>query len=82
MQTLQKVSGVGNGPTPGTSTFQSDVLIDSKVHYIMVDNIPQNHLSPSPDYIFDNLIGEIDISPSTWGSANKLIVVYSQCQCN
>ncbi len=81
MTTLQKVCGLPSGPVAGQTKYQNDLLVNAILHFIILDNTPQNGLSPSPDYKFDTIAGEIDISPNTFGMGNKIIFVYSK-SCN
>lgn len=81
MQTLQKVAGNPNCPVPGQSTYQNDLLTNSIVHFMIMDNVPQSLLSPNPDFLFTSVTGEVDISPNTFQLGTKMILLYSKCEC-
>lgn len=81
MRTLQKVAGNPNAPVPGLSNYQNDVLKGSVLHYVIIDNVPQNELAPTPDYTFNSTLGVFDFAPNTFQLGTKIIFVYSNCQC-
>lgn len=82
MMTLQKVCGAGGtSPIAGLNIYQNDILINSMVHFLIVDNIPENSLSPSPDFTFDQLSGTITRT-NQWLVGVKAIIVYSKCNSN
>lgn len=81
MTTLQKVAGNVNAPVPSSTSYQNDLLINSILHYVIIDNIPQNGLQPTPDYTFDIVTGTFDFTPNTFQVGTKIIFVYSNCNC-
>ncbi len=81
MTTLKKVVGNANAPVHGTSTYQSDALIGGNLHFVIIDNLIQSELSPNPDYVFNSATGVFDWTPNTFQTGNKIIFVYSNCNC-
>lgn len=82
MTTLQKVAGNTGAPVPGNTSYQNDLLINSALHFVIIDNVPQNGLNPTPDYTFDTITGTFDFSPNTFQVGTKIIFVYAKCNCN
>lgn len=83
MKTQQFVVGNAGAPIAGSTIFQADFLKNSIVHFLLVDNVPENQLNPNPDFKHNYIEGTIDRAPDVWTIGNKLIVVYSDCnsQC-
>lgn len=83
MTTLKVTVGFSGGPAIGTNFFQSDLLRNSVMHFIIVDNVPINDLIPEPEYVFDTAAGKMEwVGTNTWAANNKIIFVYSKCNCN
>lgn len=79
MTTLQKVCGMSpTAPTAGVNTYQNDILQGSILHYIIVNNVNENGLSPTPDYTFNPTEGIIT-RQNEWQLGDKVVFVYSKC---
>lgn len=81
MTTLQGVAGAVGGPSVGVNFFQSDILRNSIVHFIIVNNVNECGLSPNPDYTFDSTGGQIVRGSNIWQLGDKVIIIYSKCNC-
>jgi len=81
MTSLKVVAGFPGGPLLGTNYFTSEIIRNAIVHLIIIDNVPQNDLEPSPDYVFDSTTGTITIQIGTWVTNNKLIILYTKSNC-
>jgi len=79
--TLQVVCGNTNAPIPGTTTYQNDKLRYVIVEYIIVNNSIENCLEPNPEFTHSPLLGTIT-RPNQWVVGDKIIIVYSKCNCN
>lgn len=81
MQTKQFTVGNGDGPIPGQTIFKADFLKNVFVDYLIVDNINESQLLPTPNFTHNYVEGVIDRMSNPWVIGNKLIVVYSECKC-
>jgi hypothetical protein len=75
----QFTCGVGNGPVAGQSIFQAEFLKNCIVNFIIVNNIPENQLNPSPNFKHSYVEGTIDRSPNVWFVSDKLIIDFEPC---
>jgi hypothetical protein len=82
MTTLQVVCGEKSAPVAGQTTYQNDLLKNVIVHFIIVNNVPENGLEPSPNYAHNYLSGLLDRFPNRWSIGDKLIVFYSKMCSN
>lgn len=83
MKSKQFVCGNSGAPVAGQTLFQSEFLKGVLVDYIIVNNVNENQLNPSPDFTHDYVEGIVSRGSNTWQLADKLIIVYSEClKCN
>jgi hypothetical protein len=80
MNVLQTVVGDEGGPIPGQMTYVNEKLRNAIVQFLIVDNVPENGLSPSPDFVNAPIQAMITRN-NPWVLGNKLIVVYTNCNC-
>lgn len=76
------VCGVLDGPVNGQTEFISEFLGNCLVNFLLVNNVPENQLNPSPD--FEHKYAERKIVRSNpWITGDKLTVDYTPCKnCN
>lgn len=79
--TRQFVCGAsGSCPVNGQTTFTSDFLLNSFVNFIIVNNINETQLDPSPDFSHSYVTGTL-VRSNPWVTGDKLVVDYSPCKC-
>jgi hypothetical protein len=82
IQTLQTICGNTGGPMPNTDTYQNELLRNAIVHFIIVNNVPENGLHPAPGYTASPLEATITrMGGNVWIAGDKIIIVYSKCAC-
>lgn len=82
MTSLKIVAGTAGGPTNGTNFFETEILRNSVVHFIIVDNGPMNDQLPGPDYLFTPVDGRLELQHNSVWANNKINILYSKpCQC-
>lgn len=82
MPVLQFVVGNPGAPIPGTDTYQTDLLRNAIVNFAIIDNVPENGLQPTPDYIHDPIHGILTrCNGNKFLLGMKGIIDYSTCNC-
>lgn len=80
MEILQTCVGMNGGPTVGQVQYQNDLFKKSFVEMIVVNNVTENRLNPSPDFTHDPLEGIVKRN-NVWEPNDKAIFFYSNCNC-
>lgn len=82
--TFQTTCGAANGPSPGQNTFTSELFGKCLVNFLIVNNVPENQLNPSPDFSH-NYTEKCITRTNPWILGDKIIVDYTPiktCDCN
>jgi hypothetical protein len=80
MGTLQVVCGDQGGPIAGSNFFECNELKNAIVHFIIVNNVVENGLTPNSDYVADSVRGRVTRN-NNWVLADKAIFVITKCNC-
>jgi hypothetical protein len=80
MTTLQVTVGACGGPLPNTNTYVNEILRNAIVHSVLINNVPENGLYPTPDWISTPLQASLTrMNGNTWIAGDKVIIFYSKC---
>jgi hypothetical protein len=80
MTTLQAVCGEEGGPMAWTNFYSPKELRNSIVHFIIVNNVPENCLGNNPDFTFDTIKPKLT-RKNNWVLSDTIIIVYTKCNC-
>jgi len=79
--TRQYVCGATtDSPQNGQTTFTAEFLKECFVNFLIINNVPENQLNPSPDFTHNYLEGKITRG-NPWVTGDKLIIDYTPCKC-
>jgi len=78
--TRQFVCGDPDGPVAGQTIFKARFLKDVFVNFIIVNNVTENQLEPSPGFIHSYVKGEISRGANPWITGDKLIIDFTKCK--
>jgi hypothetical protein len=75
---IKAVAGGSNtyDPVVGQSIYQNDDLINKDIDFIFVNKLPESDSGDSPDFVFDNIVGEIDRGLNVWNAGDTLLIQY------
>lgn len=76
--TLQLVCGNPDGPAPNQSNIFHELLRNSVVHELRVNNQDYNGLRPSPDFSSFPLEATLTRNTGNFDAGDKIIIVYSK----
>lgn len=79
MPTLQYVAGNPNSPVPGSTTFQTDLLRNCIVEFLIVNNVNETCLGGA--FSFSTALCCVTRN-NPYVAGDEIIIVYSKCQCN
>lgn len=67
-------------PLNGQTEFESDFLKSCQVDFIVVNNIIETQLNPNPDFVHNYIEGKL-IRKNPFQTGDKVVIVYSKCNC-
>jgi len=80
MTTLQCTVGSCGGPLPNTDTYYNEILRNAVVHLLIINNVPENGLYPTPDWTSTPLQASVTrMNGNKWIAGDKVVIFYSKC---
>lgn len=80
MTFLQTCVGMNDGPTAGQTQFQNELFKNSVVQFLIVNNVPENRMTPLPDFLHDPIMGVVTRT-NIWVQNDKAIFLITNCNC-
>lgn len=79
--TQQFVCGAtSDSPVNGQINFTADFLKNCFVNFLIVNNINETQLAPSPDFTHSYVMGTL-VRSNPWVTGDKLVIDYTPCKC-